>query len=111
MSLETLMVRLVAIITPGTRVDDYGDTKAIWDTASETTTQGWISQQASVEFTDGRNATQSTLQLILPAGTSVTARDRVRIDGTVYEIKAEPHSAWTPRGEHHIEVELGKVIG
>lgn len=111
MSLASLMIRTVDIITPGVRTDGYGDPQPNWMTATESTTSGWLAQQSSTENVDGRNTTSSTLVLVLPAGTAVTARDRVRIDATVYELVSEPLSAWTPRGEHHIEVFVELVPG
>lgn len=111
MSLTALLVRTVDVITAGTRTDAYGDTQPNWATATEIITSGWLAQQTSIEDRDGRNATSSTLVLFLPAETAITARSRVRIDGTVYELISEPLAAWTPRGEHHIEALLGLVTG
>lgn len=111
MSLTTLLVRNVTVITAGARTDAYGDSQSNWATATEVDTTGWMAQQSSIENREGRNATSSTLVLTLPAGTAITARDRVRIDGIVYELIGEPMSAWTPAGEHHIECYLGLVRG
>lgn len=111
MSLATLMVRTVDVITAGSRTDAYGDTQPDWAAATEAHTTGWLAQQTSTENLDGRNSTSTTLVLTLPAATAITARDRVRIDGVVYELIGAPLSAWTPRGEHHIEAELGSVVG
>jgi hypothetical protein len=111
MSLATLLVRDVDVITAGTVTDVYGDPQPDWTTATEISTVGWLAQASSIEVLDGRDATSSTLTLTLPAGTPVTARDRVRIDGRLYELDGEPNSAWTPRGEHHIETALRIVVG
>lgn len=111
MSLASLMVRNVDIITPASRTDNYGDTQPDWAAATEVATVGWLAQNSSIENLDGRNATSTDLVLDLPAGTPVTARDRVRIDSTTYELVSEPVSAWTPRGEHHKEVFLRLVTG
>lgn len=106
-----MMVRTVQVVTPGTRVDAYGDTQPDWTTAIVFTTSGWLAQQTSLEDRDGRNTTASTLSLTLLPDTPITARDRVRIDGILYEVVAEPLAAWTPRGEHHIEATLSLVTG
>lgn len=111
MSLVSLMVRDITILVPGTRTDAYGDTQLDWTTPVGTLTQGWLAQQTSTEVVDGRNTTVSELVLTLPAGTAINARDRVRVDGVVYEIIDEPLAAWTPRGEHHIEAKLRLVTG
>lgn len=106
MSLATLMVRTVTVITAGTRTDAYGDPQPNWATATEATVPGWLATSTSIETLDGRDATSTSLTLTVPAGTAVTARNRVRIDGRTYEVDGEPRSAWTPRGEHHIEMLL-----
>lgn len=111
MSLATLMIRDVDVITAGTVLDIYGDPQVDWTVATEVTVPGWLAWLSSIEVLDGRDATSTTLSLTIPAGTPITALDRVRIDGRIYEVNGEPMSAWTPRGEHHIEVWLSSVTG
>lgn len=111
MSFTSLLVRPVTIITAGTRTDAYNDSQLDWGAATSASTVGWLAQQSSFENLDGRNTTSSTLVLALPAGTAITARNRVEIEGTTYELTAEPVRAWTPRGEHHIEAQLQLVAG
>ena len=111
MSLTNLLVRDVTIITPTVRTDGYGDSQPNWTGATETTAPGWLAQSSSSENRDGRNSTSTTLGLFLPAGTVITAHNRVRIDGVIYEVVGAPVSAWTPRGEHHLEVPLELVAG
>lgn len=111
MSLATLMVRDVDVITAGIRIDAYGDPQVDWTLATEITVPGWLAWLSSIEVLDGRDATSTTLSLTIPAGTPITALDRVRIDGRLYEVNGEPMSAWTPRGEHHVEVFLAVIDG
>lgn len=111
MSLTSLMVRPVTILTAGTRTDGYGDTTLDWTSPTSESSNGWLAQQSSSDSLDGRNATTTALVLDLPAGTPITAQDRVVIDGVTYEVSAGPMSAWTPRGEHHIECQLRLVRG
>ena len=111
MSIASLAVRPVVIQTAGARTDAYGDTQPDWTTPTTVAAGGWLAQQSSIEDLDGRAATASTLALFLPAGTVITARNRVVIDARTYEIIGEPHKAWTPRGEHHVEVQLQAVDG
>jgi head-tail adaptor len=105
------MVRDVDILTAGTRTDVYGDSQPDWTTPTTVTVKGWLAWSSSIEVLDGRDATSSTLTLTVPAGTPITARDRVSIDGRIYEINGEPMPAWTPRGEHHIEMFLTTAVG
>lgn len=111
MSLETLMVQAVTIITPTTRTDGYGDTATQWTGATEVETTGWLAQLASFADLDGRDATDSTLTLTLPATAVITAKCRVRIASRVYEVDGEPLKAWTPASVHHIECQLKVVDG
>lgn len=101
----------VDILTAGTRTDDYGDPQPDWTAPTEITVKGWWAWVASFEVLDGRDATSTTSKVYLPAGTPITARDRVRIAGRIYEVNGEPMPAWTPRGEHHIECFLSSVVG
>jgi hypothetical protein len=43
--------------------------------------------------------------------TVITARDRVVIDGVTYEVDGQPRNVWTPRGSHHVRVNLTAVAG
>lgn len=106
MSLASLMVRTVTVITAGTRTDAFGDPQPDWTTPVETTVPGWLAFQSSTEILDGRDATSTVLMLTVPAGTAISRLSRVRIDGRTYQVDGEPMSAWTPRGEHHIESRL-----
>lgn len=111
MSLLRLLVRDVTVITAGARTDAYGDSQPDWTVAAEQTVPGWLAQQSSSENRDGRNGTTAGLSVTVPAGTPLSARDRVRVDGVTYEVIAQPVSAWTPRGEHHIEAAVEVVVG
>lgn len=111
MSLATLMSRAVTIVTPTTRTDDYGDTQSEWVGAATVVTVGWLAQSSSVEDLDGRNGTSTQYSLTLPAGTTITNKHRVIIDGVTYEVAAAPIKAHTPAGEHHVEAQLEVVAG
>lgn len=111
MSLDTLLVRPVTILTAGTRTDAYGDTQPDWNNPTSVFTLGWLAQVGSVQDLNGRDATSTNLSLTLQSGTVITAQDKVKIDGRTYEVAAEPVSAWTPRGEHHVECYLRVVTG
>lgn len=111
MSLTSLLVRTVTILTADSRTDAYGDTQPDWTTPTGESVNGWLAQQSSIQDLDGRNATSTALILTVPAGTVITARNRVVIDGRTYEVSAEPIAAWTPRGEHHIEAQLEVIDG
>lgn len=109
--LRSLLVRDVDILTAGVRVDAYGDPQPDWTAPTVTATKGWLGPASSFEDLNGRDATTTTFPLTLPIDTPVTARDRVRIDGRIYQVDGEPSRSWTPRGEHHVEVALKVVDG
>lgn len=106
-----LLVRDVTIVHPGSTTDRYSNTVANWDTATRTIASGWLAQRDATEVLDGRDALVTTLVLFLDAGTDITGRDRVDVDGITYEVVGNPLLAWTPRGAHHLEVVLRTVEG
>lgn len=111
MTLASLLVRPVTILTAGTRVDDFGDKQPDWTTPTTFDVLGWLAYSTGNEVLDGRNATTTYLSLTLPPATPINAQSRVLIEGRTYSVDAEPMAAWTPRGEHHIEVALVIVDG
>jgi len=108
MPLAGFLVRSVAIISPATAVDRYGNEVTDWAGASVTLTSGWVAQRQTSEEVDGERQAQTTgTVLFLAADTVIGARDRVVVDGIhTFEVSGAPHRAWTPRGEHHVEVPL-----
>lgn len=111
MSLDRLMVQAVTILTPGAGTNRYGDPSKDWATATETETRGWISQRIRSEDLDGREAQITGWVLFLPAATTITGRDRVLWDDLTFEVDGPVLPAHTPRGLHHLEVNLRAVTG
>lgn len=92
--------------------DRYGNQAPDWENADETDTTGWKWQQSSGETTiEGRDASTTIEMLALPAGADIVDTDRVRIGADVYDVNGRPDRLSTPRGEHHIEVNLKLVDG
>jgi head-tail adaptor len=112
MSITRFFVRDVTIVRAAT-VAGYGDgTSLDWDTTTKTTTKGWLDQLTGLEQQSGtRDTAVSTFKLFLPAGTDVTADDRVTVDDTTFDVEGPPASFWQPYGEHHLEVSLRRVDG
>ena len=111
MTLTALLVHDVTIITPGTTTGRYGDAVKDWTTATSTPAKGWVARTGQQEVNDGREAQVSEWKCFLPADAAVTGHDRVTWDGITFEVDGPPVPAWTPRGEHHIEVPLRVVDG
>jgi hypothetical protein len=110
-SLDTLRIHDVDILTAGTRIDVYGDPQPDWTTPTTITVKAWWAAMSSIEVLDGRDAVSTTSVINLPAGTPITALNRIRLFGRTFEINGEPMVAWTPRGEHHIECFLTTAVG
>jgi hypothetical protein len=111
MSLEALRIHDVDILIAGIRIDAFGDPQPDWTSPTTLSTKAWFADLPSIEVLEGRDAVSTTSVINLPAGTPITAFDRVRIFGRIYEVNGEPMVAWTPRGEHHREVLLNRVTG
>lgn len=111
MSLAALLVRPVTIVHPVVAEDRNGARQVSWSGATTTTSRGWLSQVDASEDIVHRDGELTRWVLFLPAGTDITAQDRVTIDGATFEVDAPPHPAWSPRGEHHLEVQLRRMEG
>lgn len=72
---------------------------------------GHLSQGSTSEVTDGYQATIADWLLVLPAGTAITAQDRVKADGKTFEVVGEPWRVTGRQGEHHVEVHVRTVNG
>lgn len=111
MSLTSLLIHDVTIITPIDVENRYGGTDRSWEGATEVEVKGWISQRSTSEVIVGREAQISEWVLFLHPDATITGLDRVRWNATTFEAAGEPLPAWTPRGQHHIEVPLRLVDG
>lgn len=113
MSFDGLLVRDVTILHAGSVTDGYGETSANWPSATSTATKGWLAQLEETEPQGaGRNLVTVVRDVLrLPADTVISAQDRVEIDGTTYEVDGQPRNVWTPRGRHHVRVNLRAVAG
>lgn len=109
MSLRSLLVHDVTVVVASTATDGNGFTKKTWTTGD--TLRGWITQQSSTEVLDGREAQVSSWVLFVETAATVEGVDRVTWDGLTFEVDGTPRRAWTPRGEHHVEVPLRVVDG
>jgi head-tail adaptor len=87
----------VVILKPGTEEDPYsGETTTSWANPTETPVLALVPPEprpSSEPVMDARNAVTSGWTIYLPTGTDVTAGDRIRVRGTVYDVSGEP-AAW-----------------
>lgn len=111
MTLQSLLVHDVTILTAAASTSRYGDSEPDWATAASAAVKGWISQRSTSEDTDHRTAEISDWILYLDTGTTITAANRVTWSGITFEVAGPVNPAWSPRGEHHLEVPLRVVDG
>lgn len=81
-----------------TRTTD-GDPDAYNVPTEETTTSTvrcWLTQANASESTRDANQQTENVVIYLPAGTQVTGRDRITIDGATFEFQGPPWSAVNP---------------
>lgn len=113
MSLTGWFDRDVTIVRSAVEVDEYGNTTRDFDpVASYETVKGWVAQTTGIEILDGRTAEVTTWEALLPAGTDVTAVDRVVCDSVTYELDGPPNHVRRPRrGEWYVHARLRRVDG
>lgn len=89
--------------------DAYGNPQDTW-TADASTTNVWLEQTQSTEVTANENTQTSDWLLVDPdPAAGLTGRDRVEVDGDMFEVVGPPHVVHTPRGPHHVEARLAHV--
>lgn len=109
--IESLLVRDVTITSPTVTTDRNGSRQETFTGATPRSAKGWLHQTSASEVIEGRDGELSMWVLYLPAGTTIGAHDRVTVSGSTFEVDAPPLPAWTPRGEHHLEVRLRRMVG
>lgn len=111
MTISTLFCHQVRIVRAGSTTDRYQNTAKDWTSVRRRTSPARVVQRSRVEVGDGREARVTGWVCYLPAGTQVTALDRIEWDGNTYEIKGEPNAAFDRHQEHHIELDLELAEG
>ena len=115
MSIERMFTQDLTILPYGeSGVDDYNDPEVVAGTP--VSVKGYLERRAErgdPEETRDRETALSRWRVFLPAGTSLTYRDRVTYDGTTFAVDGTPHEVWNPRTRrvHHIEADLLLVEG
>ena len=105
MSLDALRIHDVIVSNP-TYIDDNGDRVADWTNPTSTAEKWWIEQVRTGETVGNRTAVESFWFGAAPADSTVTAASRVVFGGRNLEVDGDPAVKPTPRGDHHIEVDL-----
>lgn len=110
MSLARLAQRPVTYHRYSTSGEDpYGNPTETW-TADGSTTLVWLEQTQATEVTTDRDVQTSDWLLVDPnPNAGLTGRDKVDVDGTMYQVVGPPHVVYTPSGPHHVEARLALV--
>jgi head-tail adaptor len=97
----------LTILHPGTRTTAKHDAVDDWDNATTATVAGHVQPDTSAEALEIRTRDQivSTFRVWLPAGTTVTGRDRIVWGGRTLAVVGEPQVWPAPfGGVDHVEV-------
>lgn len=107
--IERLLQERVTIVRMGEVPDPEGYLEAVRAETSRETVPGYLEQTGERELVLDRNTEISDWLLVLGAGVTIGARDRVEWGSYVFEVVGPPSRPRTPRGEHHVEVRLRHV--
>jgi hypothetical protein len=82
----------VEVLSPSSTTDAYNNTVEDWTTPTETPVEdvGVEPRPSTEDNRDARNAVTSGFTLYMPAGSVVTAKNRVRVRGDDYAVDGEP---------------------
>lgn len=90
--------------------DSYNNRIRDWPNATRTTVRAVVQGADSAEATDGKDQTDTVYSIYLPAGTAITAQDRLEWDGLVLEVDGEPTLRKGPtRALDHTEI-TGRLV-
>lgn len=107
MSLANLATRPVTYHRYSTSGEDpYGNPTETW-TADGSATYVSLQQTDATEVTVNGDVQVSDWRLVDPnPAAGLSGRDKVEVDGVMYQVVGPPQIAWTPRGPHHLEARL-----
>jgi head-tail adaptor len=111
MSLAKLLNQPLELHKNTHTVDEYGNQVSI-DSGSPVVIYGYLEQVTSTEFLEDRDTIVSAWRVFLPAGTDVTAFDRIKFNGQTFELDGAPWSVYNPRvgSVSHIQANLKVVL-
>lgn len=82
----------VQVLSSSSTTDAYNNTVEDWTTPTETPVEdvGVEPRPSTEDNRDARNAVTSGFTLYMPAGSVVTAKNRIRVRGDDYAVDGEP---------------------
>lgn len=109
---------VATILAPGSRTDGNGDAIDDWDhpVTVASAVDVWLQQTSATADVDHRAAEIVTAHLTIWDPTIAVAQGHSVVctgaaGAHTWTVDSTPHVATTPRGPHHIEVQLRRVEG
>lgn len=114
MSLLAMLGQAAEIFRPTASPDGFGDARSRWPTnwqdSPAQTTKCRLQQSSGYENTNSRDVSVGQWKLFLPRSAPVTERDRVRVDGKLFEV-VTVYPVHQRSGLHHYECDLVTYSG
>jgi len=108
---DRLLPTTATWLRPGAATDAYGNLTPDWGSATATAIRCRVQQATSDERADEtRDALVRTWRM-WSNETSIRGRDRVTVDGAVFEVDGPPALVFDGVGPHHLEATLRRVEG
>jgi hypothetical protein len=107
-SLAQLLTEPISVLRYGAATDDYGNTVPGGET--RTTYLGRLEQMRAEEILRDRDTVIADWRAFLPPDVDLTPYDRIEARGVLFEVVGLPAQQWSPRGAHHVEVQLRYVV-
>ena len=109
--IERFFIHDITISRAGTAAGRGDDVVKDWSAATSSSAKGWVAQASSDDVRDTRAGDESDYVVQCAATVDLRPGDRVTWGSLTFDVVGRPNSAYTPRGEHHLEAQLKVVEG
>jgi len=106
-----LMTQTVTLQKATVSTDSRGDQTLSWDSPNTRTITAWVDQQSTSETDDETRDVRSSNALLVTNDLTVSALDRVVVNGQTWTVQGRPRQVPTLTGVHHLEATLRLVEG
>lgn len=114
MSLQRLLGQTAEVFRPTASSDGFGDARsrwpANWETSPAQTVKCRLQWSSGYENTDNRDVAVGQWTVYLPQSVTISERDRVRVDGKMFEV-VTVYPVNQPAGLHHYKCGLSTYSG
>lgn len=113
MALSTFARTSITRLRPTIITDRYGKKVESWDSPTEATIEGCVFEPVDSDesFSGAGPDLAIRWRLAAPEGTSLSANDRIRVAGTIYDIDGPPRPHGSPTGRLAYLEAFAKVTG